>query len=95
MKFNPITHALTTDAGELIKVLNCPRKTPPRVMPATDSPHLLCTSCEHIVLNTAVMTEAEVVAAVQEDPHTCLRVSSLQENLTVLRPPGKHLRRVD
>jgi hypothetical protein len=95
MQFNPVTQALTTDAGELIKVLHCPVKLPKVMLPQPNSPHYLCSSCEHRVLNTATMTEEEVVAAVQEDPHTCLRVTAFQDNLTVLRPSGKHLRRVD
>jgi hypothetical protein len=88
MLFDRPSLALYTDAGELIKVLHCPLKKRWHELAETESPHRTCSTCERAVLDTAAMTEAEVVAAVRSDPHTCLSVSAAQENLTLL-PLGR------
>jgi hypothetical protein len=84
MLFDRTSLALYTDAGELIKVLHCPLKKQWGELREAESPHRTCSNCERDVLDTAAMTEAEVVDAVRGDPHTCLCVSSVQENLTLL-----------
>jgi hypothetical protein len=90
MTFDPYSLALFTDAGELIKVLHCPLKKRWDELGETDTPHRACSNCERAVLDTASMTEAEVVAAVRSDPHTCLCVSAGQENVALrpARPEG-------
>lgn len=84
MLFDRTSLSLYTDAGELIKVLHCPLKKQWDELRETESPHRTCSNCERSVLDTAAMTEAEVVAAVRADPHTCLCVSAGQSNLTLL-----------
>jgi hypothetical protein len=84
MIFDPSSLALTTDAGELIKVLHCPLKKQWHELGETETAHRTCSNCERSVLDTSTMTEAEVVAAVRSDPQTCLSVSAVQENLTLL-----------
>lgn len=84
MIFDPSSLALSTDAGELIKVLHCPLKKQWDELRETETAHRTCSNCERAVLDTAAMTEAEVVAAVRSDPQTCLCVSAVQENLTLL-----------
>lgn len=87
MKFNPGTKELFTASGELVKVLRCP--VPMRWEQLTaevGEPHRTCARCEHRVLDTAVMSEAEVVAAVRADPFACLCVRAGQQNLTLLAP---------
>ncbi len=96
MQFNPETKALYTDAGELIKVLHCPlRKRWEQLTLLSVSAHRTCASCERTVLDTSGMTEAEVVAAVNTDPSTCLAVSARQSNVTILHNglPDPALRR--
>jgi hypothetical protein len=88
MTFDPYSLALFTDADELIKVLHCPLKKQWDELNETDTPHRTCSNCERAVLDTATMTEAEVVAAVRTDPHTCLCVSAVQPNLTLLPRAG-------
>jgi hypothetical protein len=85
--FDPYSLALYTDAGELIKVLHCPLKKQWDELGETDTPHRTCSNCERAVLDTAALTEAEVVAAVRGDPHTCLCVSASQDNVTVRPSP--------
>jgi hypothetical protein len=88
MTFDPYALALYTDAGELIKVLHCPLKKQWDELNETDAPHRTCWNCERAVLDTATMTEAEVVAAVRTDPHTCLCVSAAQENVALRTAPS-------
>jgi hypothetical protein len=90
MIFDPSSLSLYTDAGELIKVLHCPLKKRWHELRETETPHRTCSNCERSVLDTSTMTEAEVVAAVRSDAQTCLCVSAVQENLTLLpsRPDG-------
>ncbi len=84
MLFDRASLSLYTDAGDLIKVLHCPLKKRWHELGETESPHRTCSTCERAVLDTSAMTEAEVVSAVQGDPHTCLCVSAGQANLTLL-----------
>jgi hypothetical protein len=86
MIFDPPSLSLYTDAGELIKVLHCPLKKRWDELRETETSHRTCSNCERAVLDTSTMTEAEVVAAVQSDPQTCLCISAVQENLTLLSP---------
>ena len=90
MKFNPGTKQLFTDSGELVKVLRCPLPIRWEQLTATaGEPHRSCARCERQVLDTAVMSEEEVVAAVRADPSTCLCVRSGQPNLTLIAPPAR------
>ena len=85
MKFDPGTKELFTDAGVLIKVLHCPlQKRWEQLDEAATGPHRTCSECERAVLDTAALSEFEVLSAVRADPFTCLCVSACQENLTVL-----------
>jgi hypothetical protein len=85
MKFDPSTKELFTDSGELVKVLHCPLRMRWEHLEVTSSsPHRTCGECERIVLDTAALSEAEVLAAVRTDPSTCLLVRACQENLTML-----------
>ena len=85
MKFNPETKALYTDAGELVKVLHCPlHKKWDQLVSLTVSTHRTCASCEKTVLDTAGMTDAEVLKAVRADASTCFAVDARQSNITIL-----------
>lgn len=85
MQFNPETKALYTDDGELVKVLHCPlRKEWNQLALLPVSTHRTCADCERMVLDTASMSDAEVLSAVQADPTTCLAVNSHQANVTIL-----------
>lgn len=85
MKFNPSTKELRTDSGELVKVLHCPlRMRWEQLTVDAGEAHRTCAHCEHKVLDTAVMTEEEVVAAVRADSAACLCVRAGQRNLTLV-----------
>ena len=85
MKFDIAKRELFTDDGELIKLLHCPlRMRWEQLGASTDSPHRTCAECDHQVLDTAVLSDAAVLAAVRADPTTCLCVTARQGNLTIL-----------
>ena len=85
MKFDPRTKELFTDAGELVKALHCPlRKRWEQLDEDARGPHRTCPECRHKVLDTAAMSESEVLSAVRADPSTCLSVSAAQDNITML-----------
>ena len=87
MKFNPGTKQLFTDSGELVKVLRCPLPMRWEQLTAeAGEPHRSCTYCDRGVLDTAVMSEEEVVAAVRADASTCLCVRAGQPNLSLIAP---------
>lgn len=87
MKFDPTTSELFTDAGTLVKKLHCPlRMRWEQLHASTVSPHRVCGECTHEVLDTAVLSDAAVLAAVQANPSTCLCVTASQDNLTIIPP---------
>lgn len=89
MKFNRITKELFTDAGELIKVLRCPlRMRWEQLDGGPGAPHRHCGECNHSVLDTAILSDAEVLSVVRSAPSTCLCVRASQSNVTLL--PTRH-----
>ncbi|MBE2283545.1 MAG: hypothetical protein IAE77_08780 [Prosthecobacter sp.] len=84
MKFNPHTHRLFTDDGRLIKRLACAFQVDWSKLEATeDLAARRCDRCQHAVTDTALRTEAELLALMAENPQACLKVNLSQENLTL------------
>lgn len=81
MTFNPITRDLYTDEGTRIKKLNCPLGADWADMRPLDSGHRLCGHCQHPVLDTALLSEADVLTQVRAQPDTCLKVDLNQANI--------------
>lgn len=86
MKFDPKTKALYTDTCDFVKILHCPlEKRWEQLGTRPASAHRTCAECDKAVLDTAVLTDAEILAAVRVDPTTCLFVSARQVNITLVR----------
>jgi len=61
--------------GKPIKQIHCPKQVAlDSLVPRQDS-HFDCNQCEHVILNTDVMTERQIIEAVTEDPSVCLRIN--------------------
>ena len=85
MLFNIRSKTLYTDDKKLIKVLHCPLNIPGSdLRPAPDSPHLFCDQCEKTVHDTALLSEAQTLQLLKEDPETCLAIRPNQKNITFL-----------
>jgi len=85
MKFDPTNRTLFTDEGVFVKRLHCPlRMRWSQLRPQEMSQHRRCEECQHQVLDTAAMSDAEISAAVRADPETCLSISPRQANVSII-----------
>jgi hypothetical protein len=84
MKFNPLTKAIYTDSGELIKTMSCPYKVRWDNLDPTTSPTRKCTNCDHFILDTAALTDEELLKTVRQNPNTCLKIDLNQHNLNII-----------
>lgn len=86
MKVDLITKRLYTDGGELIKQLHCPYRVAWKDMkPAMENARARsCAQCEHVVLDTALYTETELVKQLEQDPNTCLKINMEQKNIRII-----------
>ena len=85
MKFNPNTKTIYTDDGELIKKLNCPKnKQWDNLITLNEQQAKMCDSCNHLVLDTATLSNIELSQIIKHNPNTCFKVSVRQSNLTII-----------
>lgn len=84
MKFNPDTKALLTHDGKLIKALSCHLNMQLRQLQVERDGHRRCDMCEHKVLDTALLSEKQILEQVAVDPGTCLIVRRGQENVEIV-----------
>lgn len=86
MKFNPITKELFTDSGQFIKRLFCPYKVYwenlllNKENPATR----FCSHCNHQIIDTAMISDTELLEVLRKDSETCLKVDLNQNNLKII-----------
>lgn len=83
MKFNPITKELRTDTGEFIKKLGCPYKMTWSELEPIQEGVRNCNQCNHSVIDSALFDGQKLLAIVQENPDTCLKVDLMQSNLKI------------
>lgn len=84
MIFNPITQTLFTNDGQFVKKLHCPYGVRwDGLVEAHGSPHRSCSVCQHPILDTATMSDGELLSKLRSAPDTCLKVELDQSNLTV------------
>jgi len=81
MKFDPIRKEVYTDKGEFIKQLNCPYKMNWDKLEGTNSEMRKCSNCDHFIINTAYLTDQELLKMVKQNPEVCLKINLNQENL--------------
>ena len=84
MKFNPLTKAIYTDNGEFVKTMNCPYKVRWDNLGATTSSTRKCTNCDHSILDTAVLTDEDLLHIVRQNPGTCLKIDLNQHNIKII-----------
>jgi hypothetical protein len=84
MKFNPLTKAIYTDNGGFVKTLNCPCKMRWDNLEATTSTTRKCTNCDHSILDTAALTDEDLLHIVRQRPDTCLKIDLNQPNISII-----------
>ncbi|MDB5004933.1 MAG: hypothetical protein JWQ34_3158 [Mucilaginibacter sp.] len=84
MKYNPITQTLFTDSLTALKKLHCPlNKHWDELTNIAHSQDRLCATCQHQVLDTALLNERDLQRLLQLNPNTCLKVDINQFNITI------------
>ena len=79
------TGNLFTDSGRFLKRLHCPKQADWDSMDDSALPGArICQECTHMVHDTAMMSEADVVRLLERDPAACLKISLTQNNCTVM-----------
>lgn len=84
MKFNPLTKTIYTDSGEFVKTMNCPYKVRWDKLEANASTTRKCTNCDHSILDTAALTDEDLLHIVRQHPGTCLKIDLNQHNLNII-----------
>ena len=86
MKFNPLTKILYTDDNKLIKKMYCPCPSLKwdALSSTKDSMHKFCDICESSVVETKDLSDESLLAMLNENPNTCLKVDLNQENLRIV-----------
>ena len=84
MKFNPVTKTIFTDSGDFVKTMNCPYKVRWDNLEATTSSTRKCTSCDHSILDTAALTDEDLLHIVRQNPGNCLKIDLNQHNLNLI-----------
>lgn len=83
MKFNPITNELFTDKGQYVKRLYCPYKVEWADMEKTSLSARKCSICKHDIIDTAFLTDEDLLKTVETNKNTCFKLNFYQHNLTI------------
>ena len=82
MKFNPLTKEVYTDQGEFIKKMDCPFEIDWDKLTIGASPQSRnCAQCKQPIIDTAYLSDEELLNKLQQDPHTCIKIDLNQANL--------------
>lgn len=84
MKFDPINKKVYTDAGEFVKQMHCPYKMQWDQLEAVGGAHRKCSKCDHLIVDTGVMSDDELLKMVRDNPDTCLKIDLNQSNLNII-----------
>ncbi|KAF0128497.1 MAG: hypothetical protein FD155_3239 [Bacteroidetes bacterium] len=84
MKFNPLTKEIYTDKDEFVKTMNCPYKMSWDNLEAAYSNMRKCATCNHLIVDTEVLTDDELLKMVRQNPATCLKIDLNQQNIKIV-----------
>lgn len=84
MKFNPITKEVYTDNGEYVKKMNCPYKMTWEKLETINSTMRKCVNCDHLIVDTAYLTDDNLLDIIQNNPQTCLKIDLNQQNIQII-----------
>ena len=83
MLFDPIKRKLFTSDGVLLKKLECPFDFTWDELESTHIKYRNCKTCKTQVLDTSQFEEHEIIAFLQKDPATCIKVNLDQPNILI------------
>jgi len=67
-----------TEDGDFLKHINCPKNVGRKGLRQQLNGQFSCDQCERSVINTAMLTEIDLIQLLQDDaPNTCLAISPL------------------
>lgn len=75
MPFEIKNKCLYSDSGDFLKEVYCPRAVENEDLTPNSEGHFQCSKCDHLVLNTDLMTEKEIVRRLQDEPKACLKIN--------------------
>jgi hypothetical protein len=84
MKFNPLTKEIYTDKGEFVKTMNCPYKMNWDNLETTIINMRKCANCDHLIVDTEVLTDDELLKMVRQNPDICLKIDLNQQNIKIV-----------
>jgi hypothetical protein len=84
MKFNPLTKEIYTDKGEFVKTMNCPYKMNWDNLETTIINMRKCANCDHLIVDTEVITDDELLKMVRKNPDICLKIDLNQQNIKIV-----------
>ena len=84
MKFDPLTKDIYTDKDEFVKTMNCPYKMNWDNLEVINSTSRKCTNCNHLIVETANLTDDNLVKLVKENPNICLKIDLNQQNIKII-----------
>jgi len=66
---------LLKEEGKVIKTLSCPLRISNADLDRPQAPESQCLRCNRKVVNTDWLSELQLVALLEEDPSTCLKIN--------------------
>lgn len=62
-------------SGQLLKTIDCPKRASMNALTRASETAFECTLCERPVIDTDRISESALIALLQEEPDTCLRIN--------------------
>ena len=84
MKFDPITKDIYTDKNEFVKTMNCPYKMSWDNLEVTNLALRKCAKCDHLIVDTEIVTDDDLLKMVRQNPNTCFKIDLNQHNLKLI-----------
>jgi hypothetical protein len=64
--------------------MNCPYKMSWDNLEATNSALRKCANCDHLIVDTEVLTDDDLLKIVRQNPDTCLKIDLNQHNIKII-----------
>ena len=84
MKFDPITKNIYSDKDEFIKRMKCPYKMSWDNLETTNSTLRKCSNCDHLIFDTEMLTDNDLLKMVRQNPDICLKIDLNQHNIKIV-----------